>query len=165
LRRCRILRLRQYHNQDRPDKRTIPLDSLPAPSVAIRAHCLECLDFRPADVKKCDGNLSHGKCHLWHHRLGSKRGTGSPGKAIRRECLECNSGSPKGVAECPSTRCALWPYRFGANPRTNREARAKFESARHPQSGFFDAKDVPATVDDPEAVPDTDDDSGVKTSP
>lgn len=46
-----------------------------------------------------------------------------PLKAIRRNCLECSGGSPKYVAYClcdgvHSSRCHLWPYRFGRRPQS-----------------------------------------------
>lgn len=49
-----------------------------------------------------------------------------PLKAIRANCLDCSGGSSKAVAYCPcdghnSTRCNLWPYRFGCRPQTARE--------------------------------------------
>jgi len=42
-------------------------------------------------------------------------------KAIRVNCLGCCDGSPKMVAYCTcdgthSTRCELWPFRFGFRP-------------------------------------------------
>ena len=42
-------------------------------------------------------------------------------KAIRVSCIECCGGSPKSVTWCTldgvhSTRCELWPYRFGCKP-------------------------------------------------
>jgi len=45
----------------------------------------------------------------------------TPLKAIRKNCLDCSGGSAKSVAYCPcdgvhSTRCHLWPYRFGFRP-------------------------------------------------
>jgi len=40
----------------------------------------------------------------------------TPLKAIRRECLVCSGDSFDMVRNCPSTNCALWPYRFGRNP-------------------------------------------------
>jgi len=46
----------------------------------------------------------------------------SPIRAIRRNCLDC-SETPKVVLWCPcdgvhSSRCELWPYRFGVRPAT-----------------------------------------------
>ena len=46
----------------------------------------------------------------------------TPLKAIRKNCLQCTGGSAKCVAYCPcdgelSTRCHLWPYRFGIRPQ------------------------------------------------
>ena len=124
---------RAYHNPARPDKRGLSPDELPAPSVAIRCFCLECVGWNVADVRRCTGNLVHGKCCLWEHRMGGRRGL-SPGKAIRKECLRCTGGSRERVRECPDSRCALWPYRFGANPRTNRRARASFEAGKARQA-------------------------------
>ncbi len=48
-----------------------------------------------------------------------------PLKAIRQYCLEC-SGSSKQVMWCTcdgvhSTRCPLWPFRFGIRPETARQ--------------------------------------------
>ena len=45
-----------------------------------------------------------------------------PLRSIRAKCLDC-SGSAKGVMWCPcdgvhSTRCPLWPFRFGKRPET-----------------------------------------------
>ena len=47
-------------------------------------------------------------------------------KLIRRHCLECAGGSPKYVLWYPndgahSTRCGLWPFRFGVRPETFRQ--------------------------------------------
>ena len=46
----------------------------------------------------------------------------SPLKAIRQNCLDC-SERQKYIQWCPcdgihSTRCHLWPYRFGMRPKT-----------------------------------------------
>lgn len=136
------LSLKQYHGPDRPDKRLLEAGELPAPSVAIRAHCLECLDWNCADVRRCDGKLALGKCPLWEHRMGGKRGL-SPSKAIREECLQCMGGSSKYVRECESTRCALWPYRLGASPRTNKKARARFAAAK-PREAAVEGKNSPS---------------------
>jgi hypothetical protein len=121
---------RTYHGPDRPDKRLLSAEELPAPSVAIRAHCLECLGWELAEVRRCKGDRVGGRCPLWPHRMGGRAGAGSPGKAIRAECLWCMGGQKDAVAECWSPRCALWPYRFGSSPRTNRRARAKFDAGK-----------------------------------
>jgi hypothetical protein len=48
--------------------------------------------------------------------------TTNPVKAMREKCLDCMCGSSAEVKECPSTGCALYPFRFGKNPyRTKRE--------------------------------------------
>ncbi len=58
------------------------------------------------------------------HEMNTELKTLRPLKAIRANCLDC-SESPKAVAYCPcdgfnSTRCHLWPYRFGCRPETVR---------------------------------------------
>ena len=40
----------------------------------------------------------------------------NPVKAIREFCLNCVGGSKAEVKACPSTGCALYPFRFGTNP-------------------------------------------------
>jgi len=47
-------------------------------------------------------------------------------KAIREKCLECSGDSYKAVKYCPadglhSTKCVLWPFRFGIRPETARK--------------------------------------------
>lgn len=44
----------------------------------------------------------------------------SPIKAIRAKCLDCCCYQPKEVNLCPCEDCALWPFRFGKNPYSNR---------------------------------------------
>jgi len=139
----KVLTLKEYHSPDRRDKSQLSADELPAPSVAIRAHCLECLGWNDADVRRCDGELVTGKCPLWALRRRGKRGL-SPGKAIRQECLLCMDGNKDYVRNCESTRCALWPYRFGSNPRTNRRARARFEAGKPREADIEEQKGPPA---------------------
>jgi len=43
-------------------------------------------------------------------------------KQVRANCLECSGGNAKYVTWCPcdglhSTRCRMWPYRFGKTPK------------------------------------------------
>ena len=46
----------------------------------------------------------------------------NPVKAIRAFCVECCGGSTNEVKLCTSSRCMLFPFRFGRNPyRTKRE--------------------------------------------
>jgi hypothetical protein len=54
------------------------------------------------------------------------RAATSPLAAIRAKCLDCTNGSFKAVKFCTldgvnSTRCALWPFRFGRRPATVRK--------------------------------------------
>lgn len=41
-------------------------------------------------------------------------------KAIRAKCLDCCAGSSIEVARCHITACALWPFRFGTDPFSER---------------------------------------------
>ena len=45
----------------------------------------------------------------------------SPIKAIREFCLGCVGYQAKEVKLCPSTKCPLYPFRFGKNPSLKRE--------------------------------------------
>lgn len=116
---------RDYHGPDRPDKALLLPEELPTPSVTIRCHCLECLGWETGEARRCDGQLLGGPCAFHKHRMGGRRGL-QPLVAIRRFCLACMGGDVAGVRNCWDTRCALWPFRYGANPRTNRKARARF---------------------------------------
>jgi hypothetical protein len=54
------------------------------------------------------------------------RAATSPLAAVRAKCLDCCCGSFKSVKFCTldglnSTRCALWPFRFGRRPATIRK--------------------------------------------
>ena len=40
----------------------------------------------------------------------------NPVKAIRAKCLDCCCGNSAEVKLCPSTDCALHPFRLGKNP-------------------------------------------------
>lgn len=40
----------------------------------------------------------------------------SPLQTIRQHCLDCG-GSVIEVKLCPVVKCALWPFRFGHDPR------------------------------------------------
>ena len=66
-------------------------------------------------------------------------GTLTPLAAIRAKCLDCCCGSFKSVKFCTldglnSTRCALWPYRFGRRPATVRKG---------PLARFLDPASMP----------------------
>jgi hypothetical protein len=45
---------------------------------------------------------------------------------IRAFCLSCMGGNAAEVRRCTSPGCALFPYRFGTNPFTDRKGRASF---------------------------------------
>lgn len=39
-------------------------------------------------------------------------------QAIREKCIDCSGGNKAEVRRCPATKCALWPYRMGAEVTT-----------------------------------------------
>lgn len=45
-------------------------------------------------------------------------------RAIRAKCLDCCCGQESEVRRCTATRCALWPFRMGVNPFSNRKGNA-----------------------------------------
>lgn len=40
---------------------------------------------------------------------------------IRAKCLDCSGYQQSEVRKCTAVRCALWPYRMGANPFSDRK--------------------------------------------
>lgn len=90
------------------------------PVQAMRQNCLQCSEYRK-DVANCPAT----DCPLYEYRMGRgpKEGTPrrTPLKAIRAYCKYCTLDNGKYIAFCPcdglnSTRCHLWPYRFGKRP-------------------------------------------------
>lgn len=76
--------------------------------------CTQCMDGTPHAA--CEDE----SCQLYPHRYVSRAARQSEGarlKAIRAYCLWCG-GTWLEVKECPSTPCALWPFRFGVRPQT-----------------------------------------------
>ena len=64
-------------------------------------------------------------CALHPYRMGHTpaQGRSRPLKAIRAYCVACADGNAKYITWCccdgaHSTRCELWPFRFGARPET-----------------------------------------------
>lgn len=51
---------------------------------------------------------------LGHHKR-------NPLKAVREFCLDCQGDNRAEVRRCTSVGCALWVYRFGRNPFTDRK--------------------------------------------
>jgi hypothetical protein len=49
-------------------------------------------------------------------KLELGRGQLSPLKVIREKCIDCSGGSLVEVRRCHLIKCALWPFRMGANP-------------------------------------------------
>jgi hypothetical protein len=41
-------------------------------------------------------------------------------KAIREKCIDCSGGSPHEARSCTAVDCALWPFRMGKNPFSER---------------------------------------------
>jgi len=46
-------------------------------------------------------------------------------KAIRQFCRECVCEDMDWIRNCPSVRCALYPFRLGKNPNISEGSRAK----------------------------------------
>ncbi len=91
-----------------------------SPLQAMRACCLDCSETA-ADVRTCEC----ADCALHPYRMGHTpaQGRSRPLKAIRAYCVACADGNAKYITWCccdgaHSTRCELWPFRFGARPET-----------------------------------------------
>jgi hypothetical protein len=68
----------------------------------------------------------------------------SPFKVIRAKCIDCCSGQVGEVRKCVATTCALWPYRMGENPFTNRKGNP---ATLRPGAAHANDND-PASIDD-----------------
>ena len=106
---------------------------------AIRERCLQCVEG-PSDVERCTAGPNqtgdYDPCSLWPHRLPPQRNErateGDRLKAIRSYCLWCVCGSAHEVKLCPSTPCALWPFRFGVRPQTAEKRGLNVSEAKSP---------------------------------
>ena len=45
----------------------------------------------------------------------------NPIQVMRLFCLDCMGDQPSMVRKCTSVGCALWPYKLGTNPFSNRK--------------------------------------------
>jgi hypothetical protein len=43
------------------------------------------------------------------------------GRVVRAKCLDCCCYQEAEIRKCTALACALWPYRMGTNPFTNRK--------------------------------------------
>ena len=105
------------------------------PLKAIRKNCLDCSGGASKEVRNCEAM----DCRLWAYRFGKRPGTAArkyggkvvetegtipgPLRSIRRYCVDCAGESSHYARFCPcdgvhSTRCHVWPYRFGRRPGT-----------------------------------------------
>jgi len=116
-------RLRESRSRGGGISPRLPLGHARTARVAIRERCMQCVQSAK-EIERCTAKPGEpppgGGCPLWVHRLvhrerGHREGTLL--KAIRAYCLWCAGGS-QAVAECPSSPCALWPFRFGIRPAT-----------------------------------------------
>ena len=69
----------------------------------------------------------------------------SPLRTIREHCIDC-SGTAHEVELCPVTKCKLWPYRFGHDPR--REKRVLTDEQRETMRERFARKNTPIDSDE-----------------
>jgi len=103
------------------------------PRLATRAKCRDCAEGNRAVVRRCpfDGQQDR-LCALHALRMG--KGTGRKGllRAIRKKCLWCCNNQRKEVGLCPSTLCALWPYRLGKRPKTVAKAAGQRKGVQMP---------------------------------
>ena len=96
------------------DNITIPENM--SPRKAIKQHCRECIEG--GNARKCEIT----DCPSFPLRAGGRQfdengKSISPLKTIRKHCLDCCLGSVEEVRNCFDNECALWPYRFGKNPK------------------------------------------------
>jgi hypothetical protein len=66
-------------------------------------------------------------------------------KAVRTKCIDCCAGQVGEVRKCTATKCALWSYRMGSNPFTNRKGNP---ATLRPGAAHGNDND-PASTDDP----------------
>jgi len=92
-------------------------EAIKTPLRSIRAKCLDCAAGNDAVVRRCplDGQRDR-LCAFYSFRVGKGTGRGGLLRAIRQYCLWCCNGQRNEVKLCPSTNCAIWPYRFGKRP-------------------------------------------------
>ena len=74
-----------------------------------------CVELRVEEVKSA--RSSHQDHEKGLDMDGVCKQVVTPLKAIRLKCLDCSAGQAQEVRLCPVTDCALYPYRFGRNPR------------------------------------------------
>ena len=71
----------------------------------------------------------------------------NPMTAVRARCIQCTNGQVSEVKLCPSTECALHPFRMGKNPfnlktRKRLAAEAGISLAEYDKrNGFDDSED------------------------
>ena len=70
-------------------------------------------------------------------------------QSIRHKCLDCCCHQPTEVRQCRATRCALWPFRFGTDPRPS-QSRGFAKSPAY--TGFAEAVS-PAVPPEPLPAP------------
>lgn len=57
-------------------------------------------------------------------------------KIIRANCIECSGGSRHEADLCTSTKCNLWPLRFGKDPNPARTGPKKPTFGRNVPTGL-----------------------------
>jgi hypothetical protein len=91
-----------------------------SPLKAIRLFCIDCVGSSHR-VDDCGGEktlVSSKKGYRVCFFFPFRKGIGRPTlKIIRQSCLLCIGGKPSLIRQCPSTNCAVWPYRMGKNPK------------------------------------------------
>jgi hypothetical protein len=77
-------------------------------------------------------------------RTGKDLEVVSPLKTIRRYCLGCGNGSPLEVRLCPHTKCELYLWRLGHDPR--REKKVITEGQRKKLQARLKNKNCPVNT-------------------
>ena len=77
-----------------------------------------------------------------------RHGIPSPLKAIRQYCLACTGGSTAAVKNCGITKCLIWPYRFGRNPKGD-DLRAMDDESKEKLVEHRDSEDRPPEEKEP----------------
>lgn len=71
-------------------------------------------------------------------------------KAIRLHCIECSGGSFNEVKVCAIGKCALFPYRFGRNPKPSDLIVTEFDiygnvTGTHNWQGYRQVDEIPTS--------------------
>ena len=72
-----------------------------------------------------------------------------PMRAMREKCMDCCCGQAAMIGDCPTTGCAMWPYRRGRDP--NRKPRAARAMSPEHKRKFMEGRARALAMRRPEA--------------